>query len=192
MKVIDNLVPMSSVWSFIEWLNSQPLLYGWSAHKDAPGKFWHRNFVLPGAYANHYDAQAVKHEMTYEHFLKQGGPLADVAQAVCCRIFNGTPLTRLWVNVQGFGDESAIHRDFPIEFKETAQTVVWYPVADWGDDWGGDVLTLTDDHEIEAAARIRPNRMVAFNGTALHTARPISRYSKGLRIAVAFGCEVVK
>ena len=192
MKIVDHLVAPEYVSVFNDWMQGLPLLYGWSARKDSPGKFWHKNLVLPGQYAHHYDSEAVKQELTYDRFLKDDNPLVDVAKVVCAKFFNGTPLTRLWINVQGFGDESAIHRDFPMQFKDTSQTVVWYPVPEWGDDWGGDVLTLTDDYEIESAARVRPNRMVAFNGTALHTARPISRYCPALRIAVAFGCEVVK
>ena len=192
MKVIDNIVDPIWANAVYLWLQGQPLLFGWSARKDAQGKFWHRNFVLPGTYANHYDSPAIKEELTYERFILENNPLSHVAKQVCEKFFNGTPLTRIWVNVQSFGDESAIHRDFPIQFKGSAQTVVWYPVPEWGDDWGGDVLTLTDDYEIDKAARIRPNRMVAFDGTALHTARPMSRYCPAIRIAVAFGCEVVK
>jgi hypothetical protein len=69
--------------------------------------------------------------------------------------------------------------------------VIWYPVAEWSADWGGDFVVLDDLGEIQAAAMVKPNRMVQINGCMRHAARPISRYCNALRIAVAFGSEVV-
>ncbi len=108
------------------------------------------------------------------------------------KIFNGHALTRVWINVQSFGDESAIHKDFPIEFRGDARSVVWYPVENWDADWGGDLCLFDDAGEITDCALVKPDRMVTFDGTTLHSARPISRYADGIRIAVAFGLETQK
>jgi SM-20-related protein len=191
MKIHDGAIAPSLVLAFNQWLQGQALIYGWKARRDAPGQFWHRNYVLPGTYEHHCDQEAVQQELTFERLVAQGTPLSMVASLVSSCLFNSTPLTRVWINVQGFGDESAIHRDFPAQFKGQAKTVVWYPHAEWSPEWGGDVVTFNDSKEIAAAAVCLPNRMVEFDGTQLHAARPISRFAQGQRIAVAFGCEVV-
>jgi hypothetical protein len=70
--------------------------------------------------------------------------------------------------------------------------MVWYPVPEWDIDWGGDLVVVGDDGEIESAVAVKPNRAVVFDGTKRHVARPTSRYCNALRVAVAFGCEVVE
>lgn len=193
LQVIDNAMGAQACAAFCHWLQSQPLLHGWRARADAPGKFWHRNFVLPGAHENHYDRAAVNPARTFERLLLEDTPLARAAASVSQRFFAGVALTRVWVNVQGFGEESAIHRDFPIQFNGTARTAVWYPMARWDRDWGGDFITLAEDadDEIAACVMVKPDRLVVFSGNAQHSARPISRFADELRIAVSFAGEVV-
>jgi hypothetical protein len=192
MQIIDGLIESDLAAECRQWLLSQNLVFGWKAHNDAPGVFWHRNFVLPGTHNHHYDPGAWQPERTFDAFVAHGGPLARVALRVKERFFPNAEITRLWVNVQAFGDEASLHRDFPPEFRDTASSVIWYPVAEWHSDWGGDFVVLNDLGEIEAAALVKPNRMVQINGCMSHAARPISRYCNALRIAVAFGAEVAK
>ncbi|NCW85649.1 MAG: hypothetical protein EBV69_05905 [Oxalobacteraceae bacterium] len=94
------------------------------------------------------------------------------------------------MNVQSFGDESVFHRDFPTEFMGTARSVILYLVDQWEIDWGGDLVVLNETGEIEAAALVKPGRVVLLNGCKRHAVRPISRYCNALRIALVFGAEV--
>jgi len=190
MQIVDDLIDPELAAECRQWLLSQNLVFGWKAHANAPGAFWHRNFVLPGKHNHHYDARAWQLERTFDAFVAQGGPLARVALQVKDQFFPNAEITRLWVNVQAFGDEASLHRDFPTEFQDTARSLIWYPVAEWSADWGGDFVVLDDLGEIQAAAMVKPNRMVQINGCMRHAARPISRYCNALRIAVAFGSEV--
>ncbi len=190
MQIVDGLIEPELTAECRQWLLSQNLVFGWKAHAKAPGVFWHRNFVLPGKHNHHYDAGAWQPEHTFDAFVAQGGPLARVALQVKEQFFPNAEITRLWINVQAFGDEASLHRDFPTEFQDTARSVIWYPVAEWSADWGGDLVMLDDLGEIQAAVMVKPNRMVQINGCIRHAARPISRYCNALRIAVAFGSEV--
>lgn len=190
MQIVDGLIEPELAAECRQWLLNQNLVFGWKAHAKASGVFWHRNFVLPGKYNHHYDAGAWQPERTFDAFVAQGGPLARVALQVKDQFFPNAEITRLWVNVQAFGDEASLHRDFPTEFQDTARSVIWYPVAEWSADWGGDFVMMDDLGEIQAAAMVKPNRMVQINGCMRHAARPISRYCNALRIAVAFGSEV--
>jgi len=190
MQIVDGLIEPELAAECRQWLLNQNLVFGWKAHAKAPGVFWHRNFVLPGKHNHHYDAGAWQPEHTFDAFVAQGGPLARVALQVKEQFFPNAEITRLWINVQAFGDEASLHRDFPTEFQDTARSVIWYPVAEWSADWGGDLVMLDDLGEIQAAVMVKPNRMVHINGCMPHAARPISRYCNALRIAVAFGSEV--
>ena len=190
MRIVDDLIAPELASECRQWLLSQTLVFGWKAHAEAPGVFWHRNFVLPGTHRHHYDEGAWRPERTFEAFVAQGSPLAQVALKVKERFFAKAQITRIWVNVQAFGDEAAVHRDFPPEFRESARSVIWYPVDRWEQDWGGDLVVLDDTGEIAAAVLVKPNRMVQINGCQSHAARPMSRYCNALRIAVAFGSEL--
>ena len=147
--------------------------------------------MLPGSHQHHYDDGAWNPDLSYEAFSASASPLAEVAEIVRQKHFGGEAFTRVWANFQSFGDESAFHRDFPVKYAQSARTAVWYPVMNWERDWGGDFITLSEDGEVDACALVKPNRLVVFNGTQTHAARPISRYCSELRIAVSFGCEVV-
>lgn len=190
MQMVDDLIEPSLAAQCRQWLLGQALVYGWKAHANASGVFWHRNFVLPGTHKHHYDPEVWRSELSFDAFMAQGGPLAQVALKVRDRFFAEAQITRIWVNVQAFGDEASVHRDFPPEFQDTACSVIWYPVERWEQDWGGDLVVLDDAGEIKAAVLVKPNRMVQINGCQAHAARPMSRYCNALRIAVAFGSEL--
>ena len=190
MEVIDDLIDRNHLLSLRSWILGQPLIHGWRAHSNSPGTFWHRNFVLPGSRKHHYDPGAWHPNLTFEHLLSTSTPLKDVAQKIQCRFFADSDITRVWVNVQSFGDESVFHRDFPTEFMGTARSVILYLVDQWEIDWGGDLVVLDEAGEIEAAAMVKPGRVVLLNGCKRHAVRPISRYCNALRIALVFGAEV--
>lgn len=190
MEITDGLFDRHQLLSLRSWILGQPLIHGWRAHGNAPGTFWHRNFVLPGSHMHHYDPGAWHPDLTFEQLLSASTPLTEVAKTIQNRFFGDSEITRVWVNVQSFGDESAFHRDFPAEFTGTARSVILYPVDQWEINWGGDLVVLDEAGEIEAAALVKPGRVVSLNGCKRHAVRPISRYCNALRIALVFGAEV--
>ena len=50
MRIVDDLIEPELACECRQWLLSQTLVFGWKAHAEAPGVFWHRNFVLPGTH----------------------------------------------------------------------------------------------------------------------------------------------
>ena len=190
MEITDGLIDRHQLLSLRSWILGQPLIHGWRAHGNAPGTFWHRNFVLPGSHMHHYDPGAWHPDLTFAQLLSASTPLTDVAKTIQHRFFGDSDITRVWVTVQSFGDESAFHRDFPAEFTGTARSVILYPVDQWEINWGGDLVVLDEAGEIEAAALVKPGRVVSLNGCKRHAVRPISRYCNALRIALVFGAEV--
>ena len=190
MEITDGLIDRHQLLSLRSWILGQPLIHGWRAHGNAPGTFWHRNFVLPGSHMHHYDPGAWHPDLTFAQLISASTPLTDVAKTLQHCFFGDSDITRVWVNVQSFGDESAFHRDFPAEFTGTARSVILYPVDQWEINWGGDLVVLDEAGEIEAAALVKPGRVVSLNGCKRHAVRPISRYCNALRIALVFGAEV--
>jgi SM-20-related protein len=190
MQVVDEAIEPALAHATTAWLSGQTLRFGWKARSESAGTFWHRNYVLPGIHPHHYDNRAVDVAMTFERFVDANTPLSRVAQLISDRFFAGRALTRVWVNAQSFGDEAAIHRDFPQTYLGRSRTVVWYPVVDWDPEWGGDFCLFDDAREIVCSVVVRPNRAVVFDGTALHGVRPLSRYCPSLRVAISFGLEL--
>lgn len=190
IDVYDDLVDGQLARATFEWLTRQTMLFGWRARDDSQGVFWHRNYVLPGTYEHHYDPAAVDPAADFGAFVAAQTPLSVVAKLVSDRFFDGHDLTRVWVNAQSFGDEAAIHRDFPAQFAGRARTLVWYPVPQWDAEWGGHFAAFDDNGEILGSVVVRPNRALVFNSTTRHAARPISRYCNALRVAVSFALEV--
>lgn len=192
LKVIDQAVAPDLLSAFMQWLDCTPMLPGWKGHKDAKSNFWHRNFVLDGdLFKHHYDQKAVNSNLTHQSLLNQNTPLSQIARNFSEQHFNGLAFSRVWINVQGFGEDSALHRDFERDYDGQSRAAVWYPVPEWSADWGGDFCTFTEDSEIDRAVAIKPNRLVIFDGNPLHAARPISKFCPHRRVAVAFGRECI-
>ena len=189
LEVHDSVTSPEYCEYFCGWLQRQTLQHGWKATKEAQGAFWHRNYVLETKFENHYDSRATGESLTYEKLIQSDTMIAQLAQKMSERFFDGKPLTRVWVNVQAFGDEATVHFDFPMQFKGKARTVVWYPVPEWNADWGGDFALFDSNKEIIGSAVVKRDRAVVFDGTSMHAARPMSRYCNALRISVAFGLE---
>lgn len=192
LQVIDNAVPATLLTQFQEWFARLAMLPGWRASKHAPGSFWHRNFVLSGIFSHHYSPEAVNLAMTHEALIRESHPLARVAQQFSEEHFAGLAFSRVWINVQGFGEDSAVHRDFEREYDGRSRAAVWYPVPAWERDWGGDFAVFDDGEEIIRSVMVRPNRLVIFDGNPLHAARPLSRFAAERRVVVAFGREVME
>jgi len=192
LQVIDDAIPQELYMECVDWLKNVAMLHGWRATGNAPGSFWHRNFVLDGSFKNHYTPDAVSQTLRHQDLMAQDIPLAPIARLISDKYFGGLAFSRVWINAQNFGDESAVHRDFEREYDATSRAAIWYPVQEWNENWGGDFAVFNDDGEINGAVAVKPNRLVVMNGNLRHAARPMSRFCTKLRISVAFGREIVR
>ena len=192
LQVIDDAVPAALFVQFQDWFANLAMLPGWRASKTAPGSFWHRNFVLSGIFNHHYSPGAVNPGMTHEALISQAHPLAQIARQFSEQHFAGLAFSRVWINVQGFGEDAAVHRDFEREYDGRSRAAVWYPMPAWDIDWAGDFTVWNDANEIVRSVAIKPNRLVIFDGNPPHAARPLSRFATERRVSVAFGREVME
>jgi hypothetical protein len=192
VKIVDQAIDSQLYAHLVHYVSMYPMFFGWKNTEKSPRQFWHRNFVLPGTYENHYDPSAVDPKLNYENFVQNLNPISLVAEYIRQNYFNGNLMTRVWINVQTFGDEGDIHRDYDTKYYLTSKSAILYVQNTWEIDWGGDFVVFDENKEIMKSVLIKPNRLVVFNGCLQHAVRPMSRFSQEPRRALVFGCEVVK
>lgn len=165
--------------------------YGWRANKMSSTAIFHSHYVTsPEDGISHYYSENLL-KFTYNDFLnsEQTQPLLkEIILHLKNNFFKANKLSRVYANIQFFGQETAIHRDYPIEYSESAKTLVLY-LSDLNVDDGGDVVIFDDKDEIETAIRIKRGRAIVFNGTKKHGVRPMSKNVTNPRIALVLGTE---
>ena len=131
MRIVDDLIEPELACECRQWLLSQTLVFGWKAHAEAPGVFWHRNFVLPGSRPHHYDSKAWHPEMTFERLLAEMMTVtlhAGTSRILIERLDPEWPAERAPRLDQGrristlaqtyHGDLTRIQQDHPVPFGE--------------------------------------------------------------------------
>ncbi len=70
-------------------------------------------------------------------------------------------------------------------------TLLYYPMAEWWDEWAGDAVFYDERGEIALSVRPRPNRAILFDSRILHAGRAPSRAFEGLRVTMAYRLETI-
>lgn len=192
IQIVDSALPEDLYNLALSYAEFMPLQHGWRNVNGSVRRFWHKNFVLPGTYKHHYTPEVVDPQMNYENFQKEMNPFSFVAEMIRHKYFNSTPFTRVWINVQDFGNEGDIHRDFNTDYCRTTKSAILYLQKSWDVDWGGDLAIFDEKGEIRKSILVKPNRLVVFNGCCRHSVRPLSRFCTEVRRALVFATEVVK
>jgi hypothetical protein len=86
--------------------------------------------------------------------------------------------------------------DCPLPHQDSAnprdRTVLVYANAQWQPEFAGETVFFDDHDEIIRAVMPRPGRVVIFDSTLRHCARPPTRILLGLRLTVAFKLQAVE
>jgi hypothetical protein len=100
-------------------------------------------------------------------------------------------LLRCYVNGYTFGtdgyahvDDNWILRDYGTE--ANSQTIIVYLNDTWDIDWAGETVIFDDNKDIELAVLPKFGKVLAFDSSKLHAARPLSRYCAVLRSVLVF------
>jgi SM-20-related protein len=90
------------------------------------------------------------------------------------------PLLRVYLNMNLFGDFQFTHSD------GDGWTALLFGNAQWGEDWGGEILFYPEDQDsFTFAVSPKPGRMLIFDGTILHRGGVPSKLCHGPRMSVA-------
>lgn len=171
--VIDDFVDVSSD-AFQALFKGQVWSFGWKSNgKTDRFPFWHRHFIeLEGR------SEAKKDRYPLGRFPEVDSLWAAVNEASG----GGARLLRAYANGLTYGLEGKIHTDSASAGDITA---VIYANAFWADAWAGETMFYLPSGEVIAVAPA-PGRMVLFNGTIAHVARPPSRDCPMLRTTLMY------
>ena len=101
-------------------------------------------------------------------------------------------VARVYANAFHFGDTPRFHTD---SSNQDSRTLLYYPNLIWKPMWGGETVfqdpNYGDDSGIYQSVAPVPNRLIAFPGTILHTARP-PLYQHLIRYSIAIKLEPMR
>jgi SM-20-related protein len=98
-------------------------------------------------------------------------------------------LVRAYINGYTFGTDGYAHRDDPwIKDKHgvESETFIIYLNDRWDKNWAGETVVYTEDGEIEKSVLPKLGRILIFDSSKEHAARPLSRIYQGLRLIMTF------
>jgi SM-20-related protein len=107
-----------------------------------------------------------------------------------CEELAGAPLRviRQYANGHTYGLGGRVHLD---DQRPGSYTLLYYPMAEWKEEWEGETVFHDREGEIGAAVRPNPNRAVFFDSRIPHAGRAPSRACPALRVTVAYKLEAV-
>lgn len=160
------------------------LVYGWKAnHEKAYDQgHWNRRIL------NNSQQLPFDHEkMPYINRHPEVKHLWNVVK----NFIGERSLLRVYINAYTFGTDGYAHKDdiwIPKNFGEDAlsETVIIYLNEKWDIDWAGETVIFDQDNEIEKSVLPKYGRVLAFDSSKLHAARPISRACTTLRSVLVF------
>lgn len=106
------------------------------------------------------------------------------ARAQCEEIAGGSlRVLRQYGNGHTYGLGGQPHFD---DSRPGAWTLLYYPMAEWREEWEGETVFYDEKGEIVLSVRPRPNRAVFFDSRILHAGRSPGRQCTALRVTVAY------
>ena len=180
IRVIDDLLPLAEQTALYGWLKGPGWSFGASSDMGPnPSRYWYKHFAGVAREGEPLDP------VTIEADLAMRAPMVSALwSALKAGPLAGHLLTRCYANGYPAGAEGGVHVDaiLPNHF-----TAIYYPHLEWRAAWAGETVFFTDSQdEIVASAYPKPNRIVCFQGTIPHVARPITRDCPLLRITLMF------
>jgi hypothetical protein len=98
-------------------------------------------------------------------------------------------LVRAYINGYTYGTDGYAHRDdewIKAKHNIDSETFIVYLNEKWDKDWAGETVIYNEDGEIEKSVLPKHGRILIFDSTKQHAARPLSRLYKGLRLIMTF------
>ena len=108
------------------------------------------------------------------------------------KLFGERRLTRGYVNGYTFGTDAYIHKDitytddFSPEHGFNGETIMFYLNSSWDPNFAGETVWLDKEGDIFKSLLPKQGRVVCFDASILHGARPLSRFFYGLRQVLVF------
>lgn len=172
---IDGFVDVTSP-AFQRLFKGHAWSFGWKSNGSTDVfSFWHRHFIEAGPRATESDRK----RFTPERFPVVGNVLDSLMTLPHLR---NAQLLRAYANGLTYGLEGRIHTDSRDARDVTA---LIYANPFWVPAWAGETVFYRDDGTL-ISYRPVPGRLLLFNGTMQHVARPPSRDCPHLRVTLMY------
>jgi hypothetical protein len=160
------------------------LTYGWKSNVNKSYDFGHWNKKVLDNSKFHYYDHSVMPFIGSHHEVDQLWSVIQSKIGKRC-------LLRSYVNGYTFGTDAYYHIDdnWIVEkfgSNVLTETIIVYLNETWDKDWGGETSILNSDNEIEYSVLPKANRVLIFDSTKFHSARPLSRICPELRSVLVF------
>lgn len=160
------------------------LKFGWQSNVGKSYDFGHwNNTILDNSKMFPFDHSLVG-------YLSEDPSLEAVWKIITSTVGERS-LYRVYVNGYTFGTDAYAHVDDPwIREKEgsdvESETCILYLNREWDIDWAGETVIFNDMREIEISVLPKFGRILLFDSSKLHAARPLSRICPALRKVMVF------
>ena len=158
--------------------------YGWKAHTEK-------------AYdQGHWNKQYLRNStvLPYDHgrmpYIDSNQNIKTIWNSIQT-VIGPQNLLRCYINGYTFGTDGYAHIDDDWIIKKygenaNSQTIIVYLNDTWDIDWAGETVIFNDNKDIESSVLPKFGRVLAFDSSKLHAARPLSRYCAVLRSVLVF------
>jgi hypothetical protein len=167
LEVIDGLAPEELFAQACQVGAASRWAFGHGSKDHDTGRFWKMELDGIGV----FDAIWIQARPRCEELA--GGPLKVIRQ---------------YANGHTYGLGGGVHVD---DVRPGSYTLLYYPMAEWREEWEGETLFYGEDGEVALTVRPRPNRAVLFDSRIRHVGRAPGRAFSGLRVTVAYKLDSV-
>lgn len=160
------------------------LVYGWPSNANKQYDYGHWNKVVLKHNKN------IVFDNSRLPFIKKHPEVEMIWNVIQSKI-GRRKLVRVYINGYTYGTDAYLHRDdgwIPKEHEGTrlSETAILYLNDKWDADWAGETVILDESDEIEKAVLPKKNRLLIFDSSKLHAARPLTRACPELRKVLVF------
>lgn len=186
MKVYNSFFPKEWVDIANELIDNTGFRFGWKANNSTTYDNGHWNLKI-ASQPNKYSRVDVSKTENFEKNEVFAAMWEDIQKEIGRR-----KLVRCYANGYTYGTDGFAHRDdFTLykacpEYLKTSETLILYLNEKWHYDWAGETVFYSSDGEINYSLLPAFNRLVSFDSTILHAARPVSRACPVLRKVLVF------
>ena len=159
------------------------LRYGWPSHNRKNYDFgqWFNLLLM------HNPLHPI--DLSTTPFIKRHPEVFEIWNSINAIDIKPRMLVEAYVNGYAYGNDAYSHVDKPaFESNKdnpnySAQSMIFYTTEYWHKDWAGETVIFDDEGDIVKSVLPKPGRVLIFDSTQQHCARPVTRACPELRTA---------
>ena len=170
-------------------IDDTKFVYGWKSNVNKGSDQGHWNYILtPETSSTYMEPKIVLSAYNAAEQQQFFESPAFAFWKTANELFGERRLCRGYINGYTFGTDTYIHTDSSMKYSSEYknETVMFYLNSMWDPDWGGETIWLDKKEEIYKSVLPKQGRVVCFDASLRHGARPVTRRFYGLRQVLVF------